>query len=151
MRSSLAGEGRCLMSLACHQADLDLSCDFFSLVLYTSATGMSAWQTKAIPWRDYIPVSVSLDQSSFLMTSLHQRLTGLCQRSQPDFSDLPSILSFLRANDDQAARVANNGREFALKVLSEDAYDSSIIGALLEWGRVWSDSRPKMDLEPLSH
>lgn len=81
---------------------------------------------------------------------IHRALRSPAPLSQPDFSDLPSILSFLRANDDQAARIANNGRVFALKVLSEDAYDSSIIGALLEWSRIWSDSRPLMDLEPIS-
>lgn len=67
---------------------------------------------------------------------------------QPDFSDLPSILGFLRANDDQAARIAGNGREFALKVLSEDAYDASLLGTLLEWSRVWNDARPLMDIDP---
>lgn len=89
-------------------------------MLHSSPLGVSAWQTKAIAWHDYIPVS-------------------------PDFSDLPSLLLFLRANDDVAQRIAENGQAFGRKVLSKDAGVVSVLGQLLEWARVWSVSRGDMD------
>ncbi|KAL7416282.1 hypothetical protein BDY24DRAFT_228692 [Mrakia frigida] len=91
-----------------------------SLILHSSPLGLSAWQTKAIPWHDYIPVS-------------------------PDFSDLPSIVLFLRANDDVAERIAANGQAFGRKVLTKEAGMVAVAGELLEWARVWSVGRGEMD------
>lgn len=91
-----------------------------SLVLRSSLF-QDFWVSQAKPWVHYIPI-------------------------QPDFSDLPTILLFLEANDHIAKRIATAGQVLARECFGRSGIKAGLLAVLGEYGRMWNDGRSDGDM-----